>query len=206
MRITFTRGLFALLAGALLVLRLGPALADDDAGTAAKSDTAIMLVAKPDVTDPFYSNSVLIVRPLQGGGHAGFVLNKPTKVSLGQAFPDDEPSQKVHQPVYLGGPVNANVIFALVKSPDSPGDGAIEFAPGLYLAMNGETVDHVIQQKPDQARFLAGAVLWQPGELDEELKMGAWYVMDADSNAALDNPEQLWEKLVQRAQKHARVL
>ncbi len=206
MPIRLTRMLFALLAGTLLAMRFGPVLAEDDAGPAAQAQTAIMLVAKPDVTDPFYANTVLIVRPLEGGGHAGFVLNKPTRVSLGQAFPDDEPSQKVHQPVYLGGPVNPNVIFALVKREGSPGDGAVEFAPGLYLAVSGDSVDHVIQQEPDQARFLAGAVLWRPGELDEELKMGAWYVMDADTNAALDNPAQLWEKLVQRAQKHARVL
>jgi len=207
MPIRVTRMLFALLAGALLVLRIAPALAaGDGVHPAAQSDSAIMLVAKPDVSDPFYANSVLLVRPLAGGGHAGFVLNKPTKVSLGQAFPDDPPSQKVKQPVFLGGPVNANVIFALVKRNDSPGEGTIEFASGLYLALSGESVDHVIQQEADHARFFAGAVLWQPGELDEELKMGAWYVMDADTNLALDNPDRMWDRLVQRAEKHAQLL
>ncbi len=201
------RTLFALLAGALLVLRIAPALAAADGPEpSTKSDSAVLLVAKPDVRDPFYANSVLIVRPLEGGGHAGFVLNKPTKVSLGQAFPDDQPSQKVEQPVFLGGPVNPNVIFALVKRSDSPGEGTVQFADGLYLAMSGESVDHVIQQEADHARFFAGAVLWRPGELDQELKMGAWYVMDADTNVALDNPERMWDKLVQRAEKRAQLL
>ncbi len=195
------RFVLALLAGALLALQLAPAKAETTAGT------AIMLVAKPAVSDPFYAYSVLIVRPIEGGGHAGFVVNKPTQVSLGQAFPEDEPSQKVKQSVFLGGPVNANVIFALVKGSGPPADGTIEFAKGLYLAMSGESVDHVIRQQADHARFFAGAVLWQPGELDQELKMGAWYVMDADTDAALENnPDELWDKLVQRAEKHAQLL
>lgn len=189
----------ALLAGALMLLQLAPARAEEN------SHAAIMLVAKPEVHDPFYAASVLIVRPLENGGHAGFVLNKPTKVSLGEAFPDDEPSQKVHQPVFLGGPVNPDVIFALVKRNDPPVQGEIEFAKDLHLALTAESVDRVIQQDAGHARFFAGAVLWRPGELDEELKRGAWYVMDADTDLALaSKPEELWSTLLKRSEKRAR--
>jgi len=198
------RILLALFGAALLALHLVPArAADNESSKDQDANNAIMLVAKPDLKDPFYASTVLIVRPLQNGGHAGFVLNKPTNVTLGQAFPEDEPSQKVRDPVYLGGPVNANVIFALVKQEQSPGEGAMEFAKGLFLALAGETVDRVIREEPDRARFFAGAVLWRPGELDQELKLGAWYVMDADSDLAISgDADHLWDKLVQRSQSH----
>lgn len=193
------RILLALLGASLLALHLVPARADD-ASKDQDANSAIMLVAKPELKDPFYASTVLIVRPLQNGGHAGFVLNKPTRVTLGQAFPDDEPSQKVRDPVFLGGPVNPNMIFALVKQKVSPGEGAMEFAKGLFLALAGETVDRVIRDGPDHARFFAGAVLWRPGELAQELKLGAWYVMDADSDLALSgDADHLWDKLVQRS-------
>jgi putative transcriptional regulator len=196
-----TRLLLAVLGATALLLQLAPARAADE------FDSAILLVAKRQVRDPFYATSVLLVRPLEGGGHAGFVLNKPTNVALGDAFPDDEPSQKVREPVFLGGPVNPNVIFALVRANDSPGAGSIRFAKNLYLALEGDAVDRIIQKDAERARFFAGAVLWQPGELDDELKRGAWYVMDADSELALRrDTKTLWEELVRRSERHASML
>jgi putative transcriptional regulator len=166
---------------------------------------AMVLVAKPSVQDHLLGASVLLVMPLQSGGHAGFILNKPTQLSLGQAFPDDEPSQKVHDPVYLGGPINPNVIFALVKRSESPGEGAIRFAKDLFLVMSGEAVDHVIQNEADHARFLAGAMVWQPGELKEQIDEGAWYVRDADSEVVIrKDVENLWEELVADSERHAK--
>jgi putative transcriptional regulator len=175
---------------------------------AADPDSAtVMLVAKPELQHPLYSSTILIVKPLENGGHAGFILNKPTKMTLGQAFPEDEPSQKVADPIFLGGPVNTNVIFALVQREESPGPGAIQLAPDLFLAMAGDTVDSIIQKESDHARFFAGAVVWQPGELREEMQKGAWYVLEPDPEVVLKKDvHHLWEDMVTRSEQHARMM
>jgi putative transcriptional regulator len=171
----------------------------------AQSADAVLLVAKPQLQDAMFSATVLLVVPLDSGGHAGFILNKPTPMSLGEAFPDDEPSQKVHEPVYLGGPVSPNIIFALVRRTDSPGEGAVRFTPELYLAMASDTVDRIIQTEADHARFFAGAMLWRPGELRRQVDDGAWYVRDADADVALSkNIDRLWENLVADSERHVR--
>src|SRR5918992_500893 len=104
-------------------------------------------------------------RPARCRGHyAGFIMNRPTPVSLAKLFPEHVPSQKIVEPVYLGGPVDSQAIFALVERDDSPGGNSVELLPGLYLAFEGPIVDSIIESGADHARFFAGLVLWRPGE------------------------------------------
>src|SRR5260370_1139445 len=138
-----------------------------------------------------------------GDQHIGFIVNRPTELTLGKIFPDDGPSQKVVDPVYLGGPVGTQVIFALVQRLDSPGGRSLEVMPGLYAATDAETVDSIIRTESNHARFVAGFVAWQPGELRLEIERGAWYVLSPDPALAPRKPEGLWEELVRRSRAAA---
>src|ERR1700716_373583 len=155
-----------------------------------------VLVAKRQLTDPFYRSTVLVVRPMGGDQHIGFILNRPTKMTLGQLFPEHAPSQVVRDPVYVGGPSNTSVIFAIVNRHDSPGGKSLQLLPDVFMVFEGATVDRIIEKEAKQARFIAGLVAWQPGELREEIKRGACFVLDADpalvTRKATDG---LWEEL-----------
>jgi putative transcriptional regulator len=201
-RFSCLRGAFALLLATALSFTASLARADEAAAQpASNTPDAVVLVATPQLDDSVLGSSVVLVMPLQSGGHAGFILNKPTRMTLGQAFPDDGPSQKVQDPVYLGGPINPNIIFALVKRPDSPGQGAVQFTRNLYLAVAGETVDSIIQNEADHARFFAGAMIWGPGELKQQVDQGAWYVRSADADLALSKNSNLWQDLVSDSER-----
>jgi putative transcriptional regulator len=167
--------------------------------SASELERPLALVAAPELRDPVYGRTVLLVKPFGRDQHLGFIVNRPTDFTLGKIFPEHGPSQKVPDPVFLGGPFDTGVIFALVARPDSPGGNAIEIAPGLFAAHDADTVDRIIEANPDDARFVAGLVLWRPGELRRELDMGAWQTMDADPHIALRDPEGLWQELVQRS-------
>jgi putative transcriptional regulator len=160
-----------------------------------------LLVAKRQLTDPFYRSTVLLVRPIGSDQHVGVILNRPTKMTLGQLFPEHGPSQKVPDPVYVGGPSNSAVLFAIVHSKASPGGKSLQMLPDVFMAFEGETVDKIIESGAPQARFLAGLVAWQPGELKEEIKRGAWYLIDADPALILrKQTDGMWEELVRRAE------
>jgi putative transcriptional regulator len=106
--------------------------------------------------------------------------------------------------VFLGGPVSPEVIFALVQGRDNPGGRSIKILDDLYLAMDSDVVDRVIEKQPAQARFLAGMVLWRPGELNEEVKRGLWFLHDAKADLVLRKPtESMWEELVGRSERKA---
>jgi len=79
---------------------------------AADLSKPVILVAKPELRDELYGSSILVVMPLGGDQHAGFIVNRPTGVTLGRLFPEHAASQKVIDPVYVGGPYESQAIFA----------------------------------------------------------------------------------------------
>jgi putative transcriptional regulator len=179
----------------LAALMLGaPALSQ-----AAELSEPLILVAKPELRAGAYASTVLVVKPVGGDRHVGFIVNRPTGVTVREIFPEHGPSQKIVEPVYVGGPLDMDAIFALVQRRDSPGAGSFEVLPGLYAAFAAPTVDRIIESDAERARFVAGLTAWRPGELDYEIRQGAWYVLEPDAALALRKPEGLWEELVQRS-------
>lgn len=104
----------------LLLAALGAAVAHAQSPQAAE---AVFLVANPQFRDPTYFHTVLIAAPLDNGGHIGVILNRPTTRSLSSLFPEHEPSKKVADPVYFGGPFSRSALVAVVNRDSSPGQG-----------------------------------------------------------------------------------
>lgn len=165
---------------------------------AADLSSPLILVAKPDLNDKTYGATILVVRPLGDDAHVGFIVNRPTEVSLGELFPGHDHSQKIVNPVYAGGPVAAEAVFALVQRADTPGGMSTQIFPGLYASIDEETVDRIAATDANHARFVAGLVAWRQGELENEIQQGAWYVLEPDAALVMRNPEGLWEELVHR--------
>jgi len=185
-----------LVAAAALLTALPAAAADI-------SDDSVLLVAKRQLKDKMYGSTILVARPIGNDQHIGFIVNRPTKITLGQLFPRHAPSQKVPDPVFLGGPISAESIFALVETRKHPGGRSVELMPGMFAVFDGKIVDDVIEHEAARARFVAGLVGWRAGELREEVRRGAWFVLDADPKVVLRKPEGLWEELVRRAELRA---
>jgi putative transcriptional regulator len=167
-------------------------------------DEPMMLVAQRDMQGPLFEASILFVKPLPDGGHVGFIINRRTTATMSDLFPDDEASKKVADPLYLGGPDGYNRVFALVGKPDTAGAEAMQMIPGVFLVSDAKEIDRVIASDPEHARFFLGLVTWQPGQLDDELDRGYWYVEKADPKLILEKKtDGLWEELVRRSEAKA---
>ena len=191
----------------LIALGIAAQVGSAQAQANIQDDAPLILVAKPGLRDAFFGSTILIAKPLGGGRHLGFVINRPTEVTLGKLFPEDGPSQKVAEPVYLGGPLNTEVIFALVHSSNPPAGEVLRLAQDLYIAVDAKTVDHIIEADAAHARFFAGLVAWRPGELKEEVQRGLWYVLESDPDLVMrKSTDGLWEELVKRSQLRANTI
>jgi len=187
---------------AAMILALSAPLAE-----ATDLTQTVLLVAKRNLRDRLYGSSILIAKPIGDERHVGFIMNKPTNLTLGKLFPKHAPSQKVIDPVYLGGPMGPEVIFAMVKDAKSPGGRSLQLTSGIYLAYDSAVVDRIIETQPQQARFFAGMVLWAPNELDEEVRRGLWYVLDPQPDLFLrKSTDSLWEELVGRCERRANAI
>ena len=182
-----------LLAASLLLLACGAALAQED---------ALLLVAHPAFRDLEYRQTVLIAAPAPNGGHVGVILNRPTRRSLGSLFPEHEPSKKVLDPVYYGGPFSRGALVALVRAESAPGAGSVLLMKNLYLAFRANTIDNIIESTPNEARYFVGYVGWRPGELKSEIDRGLWAVSGVELGTVFrKDTDGLWEELQQASRR-----
>lgn len=191
----YTLAMLRTLAASLLLLASGAALGQS------RSD-AVLLIAHPAFRDMEWRQTVLIAAPTPNGGHVGVILNRPTRRSLGSLFPDHEPSKKVVEPVYYGGPISSQALVALVRAESAPGAGSVPLMKNLYLAFRANTIDHVIETTPNEARYFVGYVGWRPGELRSEIDRGLWSVHNAEVDTIFrKDTEGLWEELLQSTRR-----
>ena len=72
----------------------------------------------------------------------------------------------------------------------------------LYMAFRVNTIDQVIESKPNDARYYVGYVGWRPGELKTEIDRGIWSVLGADMDVVFrKDMDGLWEEMLQQTRR-----
>ncbi len=176
---------------AALSLNFSPANAAD-----ADPSGPVMLLATPQLADPVFGQTVLLTAPLKEGARIGVIINRPTEHAMDTLFPDHQVLKTIKDHVYYGGPMLPEVMVVLVRSEKDPGQGSLKVGNGLYLALSAPLIEKILKEEPNKARCYIGSVLWQAGELDEQIKEGAWSVVQPDNEMIFSgNPENLWESL-----------
>src|SRR5258706_11641778 len=117
-----------------------------------QEEDAMFLFAHPAFRDLDYRQTVLFAAPGPSGGHVGVILNRPTRRSLASLFPEHEPSKKVIDPVYYGGPFSRGALVAPVKMDAAPGARSVQVIKNLFMAFRVNTIDLVIESRPNDAR------------------------------------------------------
>ena len=174
--------------GACFFLFINLALAQD-------LSRPLLLVAAPTLQGPYHETALIAVP--SGDQHIGFILNRATDVKLASLLPDFKPSERVVDPVFVGGPEAADLLFAIVRH--DPGEPSLHLFGDLFLTGDAGNIDRVIEQTPNEARYYVGFVGWMPEQLAEEIEKGFWYVGDADASLVFAaNPEILWQDLLKR--------
>jgi putative transcriptional regulator len=178
--------------GAFLVLFAGMT----GAARAVDLSQAVILVASERLVGSIYEQTVILAAPLPQGGHLGFIVNRPTRVKLETLFPQQPSTRNVADPVYAGGPVLSNAVFAVTrKAPDNNGN-FFSPLPGLVVVIDAATVDRIIETTPNDARYFVGLMFWAPDDLEDEIRNGAWEVRPADVDTVLRaKPTGLWKSL-----------
>jgi putative transcriptional regulator len=166
-----------------------PILADDS-----KPITALLLVAKPELSDGDFANSIVLVMNNLGPAPVGIVVNRPTRVTVAELFPDVSRLARLHDKVYFGGPIEFGAVWFLVRAP-SPPEHAVQAVDGGYLSADRQFLMKLLgRPKPmDGLRIFIGHAGWAPGQLESEIDRGAWTLERANPSAIFNGKsEHLW--------------
>ncbi|HEU0199217.1 MAG TPA: YqgE/AlgH family protein [Burkholderiaceae bacterium] len=159
----------------------------------------LLLVATPQLKGP-YGQTVLIALPAGNARHVGFIINRVSQNTLASLFPEHPPSKQVRDPVYFGGPMGLGAIFAFVRSQSGRVQGAEKLFEDLFVAVNAAAVDRIIEQTPNDARYISGYVAWAPDELQAELDRGFWILEEPHAELLFRKEVgELWHDFIKRA-------
>lgn len=165
-------------------------------------DAPLILLATPQLADPVFGQTVLLTAPLREGARIGVILNRPTDHPMKALFPDHKVLNQIKDNVYYGGPMLPEVMVLLVRSEKDLGQGSLKVGKGLHLVLGAPLIEKILKEKPAMARCFVGSVIWQAGELDEQIEAGVWSVVKPDSEMVFSkNPENLWESLQNKARQ-----
>lgn len=158
-----------------------------------------LLVASPMLLDPNFARTVVLMLAHGDEGALGLVLNRPSDVDVGQVLPDAwrRVSPEPHV-LFVGGPVGSDSVIGLARVPGEIGDGFVAMA-GAVGTVDLEKAPEAIGEGVEIARVFAGHAGWGPGQLEGELEVPGWIVVDAEpSDAFTTDPDELWRTVLKR--------
>jgi putative transcriptional regulator len=161
-----------------------------------------LLVASPDMPDPLFQQTVILILPPSVVPIvAGIVINKPTKMTLGQLLGHLPTRANGAQPVYFGGPVDMTSPAILMRAPRAPNAAAHLFAD-VYIGVDANSVREFLQRPGSEKdlRLFLGRAQWTLDQLHSEILRGAWSVTKASPELVFNpDPASVWQVLVQKA-------
>jgi putative transcriptional regulator len=154
-----------------------------------------LLVATPDLRDPNFSRTVVLMLEHGDDGALGVVLNRPIDLTVADVLPDWADLSSAPACLFVGGPVAPTAVIGLGRGEgpvfqplfDGLGTLDLDLDPALYASTM------------PSLRVFVGYAGWSPGQLELELAAGGWLVVDLASDDPFSaDPSQLWQAVLRR--------
>lgn len=160
-----------------------------------------LLLSMPQLVDPNFHKSVVLLCEHAPEGAFGLVVNRPSDISAAAAVRLEPPLNDANElPLLIGGPVEPQRGWILTSQPpddvEHRGVGA-----GLFLSASPVFLRRVLTTRPFPKRthVLAGYAGWGPGQLDAEIAESAWLIMPVELDLIFEIPAAAaWEMAIRR--------
>jgi putative transcriptional regulator len=150
-------------------------------------DTApLLLVSMPQMADPNFARSVVLLCDYNEQGAFGLVVNRRLPEPAWQLIKTNPPIEvNPELRLWMGGPVDLQRAWVLMSEAQGPDD---------------EHTLQLLQAPPTpRARVIVGYAGWGPGQLDKELAESAWLTTDVDAGLIFGVPaDEMWETAIRR--------
>jgi putative transcriptional regulator len=160
----------------------------------------VLLLAMPQVVDPFFHRSVILLVHHDDEGSLGFILNRPTEIKVSDILSSMEIAWRGDDEAvaHFGGPVQpqlGSVLFA--TDPDALPEAAREILPGLAITQHVGDLSRLAAVPPLQLRLFLGYAGWGAGQLLSEIVRNDWLTAPASLGLMFgEESDRSWETAV----------
>ena len=162
--------------------------------------SSFLLVASHKLTTSWFRETVIVVTRRGHRGPIGIIVNRPSDIMLDKVFPAYLAAKDIR--LFAGGPVDPQQVSYLFRGEEALVAGALKISEHIYLAYGmpllGELLGGI---RPHTGlRVVNGLAAWAPGQLENEIARGDWYVLPIDGEAIFDRSAgEMWPELFRRA-------
>jgi len=156
-----------------------------------------LLIARENLSDPRFSETVVLILQHDTGGSLGIMLNRPTWVTPTTAFPELDFLDDYEGHIYIGGPLQRSNILILAKEVGNLEAGALLVMEDIYASSELNFLRLVTNSAKNESnlRLYTGHAEWGPEQLDQEIERGDWHVTPAKPELIFTpEPLELWRQ------------
>ena len=140
--------------------------------------TGHLLIAMPNLTDPYFAKSVTLICTHNQDGAMGIVINRPTDMSFGTLFKkinlNLHDKALTERPVLYGGPVQPERGFVLHQQVGD-WDSSITIIDDIAVTTSKDILTAVAEGSgPKKLMLSLGYAGWGAGQLEREISQNAW--------------------------------
>lgn len=158
----------------------------------------VLLVAMPQVLDPFFHRSVVLLLNHDEEGSHGLIVNRPTDIPVRSILGgmDIEWTGAEEAVAYFGGPVQpqlGSVLFLTDAARPDLAPAATPVAPGVAITHHVDDLAGLAAAPPERMRLLLGFAGWGEGQLMEEILRNDWLTARVDPRLLFaPDPAGVW--------------
>ena len=163
-----------------------------------------LLVSSRDLADPNFAESAVLLIEYDKQGTVGLIVSRRTKVPVSKVLPDANAAKHSSDPVYIGGPVEPTAMLGLFRSAKKPEDGATPLVGDVYMVSSKGVLEKALSDSsgPADLRLYLGYCGWAPGQLENEVNLGGWWIFEGEAGLVFDPyPDSVWSRLIARTEQ-----
>ncbi len=162
----------------------------------------LLLLAMPQVADPYFRKSVVLLLAHENEGSFGFIVNRRTELKVAEILTDLKLSWggDAGDLAQFGGPVQpqvGTVLYSGAGDEIPPLAAATEVFPGIHLTQHIGELATLAGRPPHRFRLFLGYAGWGEGQLVSEILRNDWLIAPVDADLVFgETTEAVWEAAV----------
>jgi putative transcriptional regulator len=155
-----------------------------------------LLYASPAMSDANFSETVLLVLLSGEEGSRAVALNRPTRVTPGEAFPDIAEIADSTATLFFGGPVSPNLLVMLFDAGDEVPQNSQRVFGNVFVTTDPAALAAARASGASRFRLFAGHAAWAPNQLEAEVAAGNWRLVNGSAERVFAaDPAALWNSI-----------
>ncbi|MCS7032617.1 MAG: YqgE/AlgH family protein, partial [Phycisphaerae bacterium] len=161
-----------------------------------KSLQGHFLIAMPNLTDPNFFRTIVLIVQHNESGALGLILNRPSRATVAEVAEKllEDPGSAIDGYVHQGGPCDGPLM--VLHDEESAAD--LTVLDDVFFSTDRSKLEWLFRKHQGRARVFVGYSGWSPGQLEGELESNAWMVAPATAHEVFGGLPS-WQSAATRA-------